>query len=274
MNLTIPQLVEWDNYYQRPDDKVRMCLQLTNPKDFIDNQAALCHDFYYFSDEFTVLFNPLVVDSTIHILVEGPHENPSGERIPILSSWTHLKVNLSDCKPHPTQYNFAFYNNKWWEANLIYDYYNQTRAFPVAQEFSAVGIDITAYCPSYWCYCNKDGPIYLPLGHYDFDRDGNKVYNTTGHRFYDIRKQHYTLFKEETKTDLWHLVDLWQKGELDAYMIGDWLIDRRGDPFGNYVLSSTKGYVTPEVQHMCESIKIAKNDRAAKLLLLANGVRR
>src|SRR5208282_5848851 len=106
MTFDIPQLIEWNNYYPCPDQIVRLGVRLFNPRLFIENRAALSHDFYYFSDEFSVIFHPLTEfnilardedDPTeIYMLVEGPHENPLGERIPILSTWSHLKLLQED----------------------------------------------------------------------------------------------------------------------------------------------------------------------------------
>src|SRR5690348_12916630 len=102
----------WDAYYPKPQDKVRMGLVLKNPELVITNRSAIAHDFYYFGDEFSVIFDPLQDQDKVFMLVEGPHFNPLGQRIPILSTWSHLK--RAQHGETGIQEAFAFYDNKWW----------------------------------------------------------------------------------------------------------------------------------------------------------------
>jgi hypothetical protein len=252
MNLQLPQLVEWNDYCVCPPNKVRMGLKLTKPVLFIDNINALAHDFYYLSDEFSVIFHPLWVDDKVHMLVEGPYENPEGERIPILSTWSHLKVRRSDVAPHGIQYNFVFYNGRWWTAELTYNY-------------DVSSIDRCPYRPLYWCNCF---PYMLP----NYDPQNESAY-TSKHSYYPS-KTYYTIFKDKVRTEFHALVSYYYEEDSVLGVIADWL-EERGDPFAEYLRSMPKGgRKLPELVHMCESIKEAENDRSARLLLLAEGIKR
>jgi hypothetical protein len=258
MTFDIPQLIEWNNYYPCPEKKVRLGVRLFNPRLFIENKAALSHDFFYFSDEFSIIFHPLTEDDSteIYMLVEGPHENPLGERVPILSTWSHLKVSRSDVAKSGIQHNFVFYDNRWWEAKFEYDYVCEA------------SIDINAHTNFYWCQCNP-----YSYRHQLYPND--LVIN--GHIYYGLRYKEYTIYKDTKQTDFYKLYKECYPNDLGV--LADWL-EERGDEFCNYLrtILSPKGpphpRLLPEVCHISENLEFVENDRAAKLRLLALGITR
>jgi hypothetical protein len=191
------------------------------------------------------------------MLVEGPHESPLGERIPILSTWSHLKVLQEDVARTGIQHNFAFYENQWWEAKFQYDYKHK-------------GIDYCPYVNSYWCKCNLTGyrSPYTPYP-CDLNIEGHP------HVLYKKTYEEYTIFRDTKQTDFYKFF----KGSKDLGVMVDWL-EERGDGFANYLRNMHlprnpwHPRVIPDLHHMCQSINLAKNDRAAKLLLLAEGITR
>jgi hypothetical protein len=271
MILTHPQLKEWNDYYPCPSGIERLGLKLINPNLYVEDRGALGHDFYYLSDEYTVIFQPLETKTEVHMLVEGPHIEPQGERIPILSTWSHLKRGRGDTIPGAVQHNFAFYNGKWWVAELTYDYSYEYKGHERQNN-----IDVVAYSPLYWCACDR-GDRFDEFGNpnWRFTNSNETILN--GHGIYSSYDR-YTIFKDKTRTDFSVMFDHVRENFCDMPILADWL-EERGDLFSEYVrgMAIGRGWevaVLPELSHMCASIKAANNDRAAKLQLLAQGIQK
>lgn len=247
----------WNDYYPCPENKCRIGLSLANPKLIVDLPEALSHDFYYFTDEFSVIFDPLPINNAnckrMFLLVEGPHKDPTkGVRVPILGTWTNIRrLQLGE---RGVQHVFAFYDNRWWEVHETS--YTYTRSDDLLA---------TAYPPSEWCGCSPrlwGASVTTSLVEFD-DK----------HRWYKYRSDQYTLFDNKETSQLFNMVSLIKKDHNAFYIINDWLEDH-DDPFAFYMRDIKFGdkknrYYLKELNHMCHFIASAGNDRAAKLLLLA-----
>lgn len=241
----------WNSYYPCPANVLRMGLVLEKPSHLITSSTALSHDFYYFGDEFSVIFHPVKEYGKTFLLVEGPHKDPtSGVRVPILSTWSHLR--RLEHGESGIQEMFAFFENRWWTVSQAT--YNYSLKY---------SIDYSPYRDLSWCYCNMNSFFNFYLSSYP------------GHRIKINNKVHtkpattHTLHEDKNENKL--LTHLLEENNLNV--IGDWFADN-GDSFGEYVqescgIKSIFKYNLNELKHKCEFIGMVKNKRSLKLLILA-----
>jgi hypothetical protein len=249
----IPQLFEvvsnWDNYYPKPFEVDRMGVTLSNPGLTISSRSAKHHDFYYFSDEFSVIFNPLKFNNNVFLLVEGPHKDPmSGVRVPLLSTWSHLKrIQHGESG---FQENFAFFDNKWWNANFHYDY-------------NSNWISNCPYNPLFWCGC-EGGYSFVTHKLINGHRIRQEVYNNYTIKDNNINDE---VFQEIVKDFLKH------KNIVNLNIVGDYLLDQN-DLFGHYIQnicrrSFLNTYRNRELRHICKFLEHNNNKRSWMMIILA-----
>lgn len=254
---------EWNSFYPTPHNKIRVLFELEKPQ-LMPTNSAMAHDFYYYSDEFSTLFDPLKDDDNIHLLLEGPHPDPvQGIRIPILSTWSHLKK-----VPWETgiQEAFAFYNNRWWNIKNI----NDTSLFgndrTIATTCSPAA---TSCCKGLGRQGLTDiwGVNYLVANNYAKKWNDHCVYPNI---------KDYTLY-DKIDFEAGPFYDLvMEYFNFNNPVVIDWL-EERGDSLGVYLREASelkKSWSLRELHHKCQFIKYATNFRSATLILLAKALMR
>lgn len=249
---------EWNSYYPTPPNKIRVLFELEKPQ-LTPTNTAMAHDFYYYSDEFSTLFDPLKDGDNVHLLLEGPHDDPvQGIRIPILSTWSHLRKVPWETG---TQEAFAFYNNRWWNIKNI----NDTSLFGNQRSIITTCIPASGSC----CWGSSDiwGKSYLVANNYAKEWHEHCAYSNIND---------YTIYnKVDFEAGIFYDLVM-EYFKFNNPIVVDWL-EERGDPLGMYlreVMSIERHYSLRELHHKCTCIRYATNYRSANLILLAKALMR